>query len=87
MAGALDSALVVIGIVPPSLVPVELAVTLDRGIELDWRNGTLELEIEILSDGSIEMIQSRDGNVANKRQMSKPDLSLLGEAFVWLEHG
>jgi hypothetical protein len=84
---ALDSALFIIGNAPLSSVPVELAVTLDRGIELDWRNGPKELEIEVLSDGSLEILQSVNGNAINERKLPKPDLSLLAEAFVWLEHG
>ena|SRR6266436_7533866 len=87
MTEALNSALLVITSAPVNVVPVELAVTLDRGIELDWRNGPKELEIEVLSDGSLEILQSVDGNALNESKLPKPDLSLLGEAFAWLERG
>lgn len=87
MPKALNSALLVIISAPLSFAPVELAVTLDRGVELDWRNGPKELEIEVLSDGSLEILQSVDGNAINERKLPQPDLSLLDEAFGWLERG
>ncbi len=77
-------ALHIIRYIPVDFIPVELGLTLDRGIELDWRNGRKELEIEVLSDGSIEILRCEGGETIAESKMREPDWR-LGEAFVWLE--
>jgi hypothetical protein len=77
-------ALQIIRHMPANFVPVELGITLDRGIELDWRNGQKELEIEVRSDGSIEILRCIAGKTIEESKMSEPNWR-LGEAVVWLE--
>ncbi len=77
-------ALHIIRYMPANFVPVELGITLDRGIELDWRNGQKELEIEVRSDGSIEILRCVAGKTIEESTMSEPNWR-LGEAVVWLE--
>lgn len=81
---AQENALQVIQNVPIHFVPVDLVVTLDQGIELDWRNGQKELEIEILSDGSFEVLQCEHGSTVNERKLPEFDWPRLDEAFAWL---
>ncbi|MBV8772435.1 MAG: hypothetical protein JO166_08920 [Deltaproteobacteria bacterium] len=81
---ALESALFVIRRTPDRFVPVALTVTLNRGIEVDWRHGSKELEIEILSDGSLEILRFKDGETCLESKLPKPDASFLHEAFEWL---
>jgi hypothetical protein len=69
---------------PPHLIPTELTVTLDQGIELDWRNGQKGLEIEILSDGSLEVLRCLDGEPVKESKLPGPEWSKLDEAFGWL---
>jgi hypothetical protein len=75
---------IIIRHVPTDFVPVELGITSNRGIELDWRKGEKELEIEVLPDGSIEVLRCLAGTKINESKMQRPDWR-LGEAFVWLE--
>lgn len=82
---AQESALHIIQKVPINFVPVDLTVTLDQGIELDWRNGQKELEIEIFSDGSFEVLQCESGSTVNERKLPEFDWPRLDEAFAWLE--
>jgi hypothetical protein len=70
--------------VPTDFVPVELGITPNRGIELDWRKGEKELEIEVLPDGSIEILRYLAGTTINETKMQEPDWR-LAEAFVWLK--
>jgi hypothetical protein len=77
-------ALHIIRYIPTGFIPVELGVTLDRGIELDWHNGRKQLEIEILPDGSVEVLRCIEGETVGEFRLPKPDWR-LGEAFVWLE--
>jgi hypothetical protein len=63
---------------------MELGITPNRGIELDWRKGEKELEIEVLPDGSIEILRYLAGATINETKMQEPDWR-LAEAFVWLE--
>jgi hypothetical protein len=81
---AQENALFIIRQVPSDLVPIELAVTLDHGIELDWQNGHKGLEIEVLSDGSLEVLRCLNGEPVSESKLPEPDWSRLGEAFVWL---
>jgi hypothetical protein len=61
----------------------ELAVTHERGIELEWRNDTKELTIEILEDGSLEILHCQNDEVVRERTLPRPDWR-LGSSFDWL---
>lgn len=77
-------ALHIIRFIPAGFVPVELGVTLDRGIELDLQKGKKQLEIELLADGSVEIVRCVEGEPVGERKLPEPDWR-LGDAFVWLE--
>jgi hypothetical protein len=70
--------------VPGDIIPVELGVTLDRGIELECRNGGKQVEVEVLADGSIEVVRYQDGLTVEEIRVPKPNWR-LSEAFVWPE--
>jgi hypothetical protein len=61
----------------------ELAVTLERGIELEWRNGDKELTIDILDNGSLEILHSTADTITEQRTLPRPDWR-LGSSFDWL---
>ena len=61
----------------------ELAVTHERGIELEWRNDTKELTIEVLEDGSLEILQYQNDQIVSEKMLPRPDWR-LGSSFDWL---
>jgi hypothetical protein len=77
-------ALRIIRYVPAEYIPVELGITLDRGIELDWRKGRKVLEIEILQDGSLDISKCVDGVTVSETKLAEPDWRMY-EVFAWLE--
>ena len=61
----------------------ELAVTHERGIELEWRNGEKELTIDIIEDGSLEILHCTADEISEERTLPRPDWR-LGRSFDWL---
>ena len=81
---ARQNALRILRFIPEGFaVPVELAVTIDRGIELEWCVGSKELTIDIQADGSLEILRTLAGNPIEEKKLSKADFR-LGSAFDWL---
>jgi hypothetical protein len=81
---ARQNALRILRFVPIDFIPVELAVTLDRGIELEWLNGPRELTIEVLSNGSLEILKCVDGAAIEEKRLEVPDWR-LGNVFNWIK--
>jgi hypothetical protein len=69
--------------VPAGFAPSELLVTPGGGIELDWQKDGKGLEIEILADGSIEVVKCVNG-LRVTETLDEPDWR-IGEAFAWFE--
>jgi hypothetical protein len=61
----------------------ELAVTHENGIELEWRNDTQELTVEVLQDGSLEILQCENDEIIGEKTLPRPDWR-LGSSFDWL---
>jgi hypothetical protein len=81
---ARQNALHIIRFVPEGFAaPAELAVTLERGIELEWCLGSKELTIDVLADGSLEILKTVHGDPVEEKKLPKADFR-LGSAFDWL---
>ena len=79
------TALVVIKYHAPSYIQVSgLAVTLDEGIEFQWQNGRKMLAIEVMADGSLEILESVEGQPVHEDKLPEPDYR-VNRYFGWLD--
>ena len=70
--------------IPAPFAPLEVMVTPERGIEFDWENDRLGIEIVVFSDGSIVVTRRIDGIAISSMKLSEPDWR-IGAAFAWME--
>ena len=66
-------------VVSPRIVPVS-----GGGVQLEWRVGSRELEIEISYEGSAEFLKSLDAKPVEEGQISLADLPRIRSLLAWL---
>jgi len=69
---------------PEDYPPASLAVTLDRGVELEWQKGQKTLAIEVDADGSLEILASVASNPIFEGKLKEPDFR-VSRFFYWLD--
>jgi len=65
--------------VSPRIVPVS-----GGGVQLEWRFGSREIEIEIDDEGSAVYLKSQNGKPIEEVQISLADVSLIRSLLMWL---
>ena len=65
--------------VSPHIVPVS-----GGGVQLEWRVGSRELEIEIDDEGSAEYLKSSHGKPVEEGQISLAELPLTRSLLTWV---
>jgi hypothetical protein len=78
-----NAALIIRELQPDFFAPCEMTVTHERGIELGWRNGNKELTVQIMADGSLEILHCIDDSIIDEHTFSGLDWR-LGRSFDWL---
>ena len=71
--------------IPPADAPIDIDVTLDHGIELEWINEGKGLRICARADGAIEVTKLVEGITVNEFSLDEPDWR-IGQAFSWYEN-
>ncbi|HUA34401.1 MAG TPA: hypothetical protein VMA09_12400 [Candidatus Binataceae bacterium] len=71
--------------IPAADAPIDIDVTPDHGIELEWIGEGKGLRLCVLADGAIEVTKLVEGITVNEFSLDHPDWR-LGQAFAWYEN-
>ena len=67
---------------PAAEAPIDIDVTAEHGIELEWSSESKGLRVCAMADGSIELTKLVEAITVNEFSLDEPDWR-IGQAFAW----